>query len=64
MRSIDAHCAQPSMLHSAVPELKSMEAVVNPTGLELSTSVQSRNPGNLIFDGALMQLKSNLIFQH
>ena len=40
-----------------------MEAVVNPTGLELSISVQSRNPGNLIFDGELMQLRSSLISQ-
>ena len=63
-KSIDAHCALPSILHFAVQELKSMEEVASPTGLESNTSVQSKNPGNLIFDEEPRQLLFNLIFQH
>ena len=57
MRSIDARCAVPSMLHFAVQELNAMEEAESQIGLESNTSVQSRNLGSLIFDGEQMQLK-------
>ena len=63
MRSIDARCAVPSMLHFAVQELNAMEEAESQIGLESNTSVQSRNLGSLIFDGEQMQLKLQLIFQ-
>ena len=63
-RSIDAHCAVPSILHFVVQELKSMEEAESQIGLESNTSAQSRNLGSLTFDGEQMQLNFQLIFQH
>ena len=64
IEQILAHCALPSMLHFAVPELKSMEGVASPTGLELNTSVPSKHPGSLIYDGEQMRPSLMSTFPH
>ena len=64
MRS-DAHCAQPSMLHFVVQDLRSMAAAESQTGLVSSSSVPSRNLENPIFYGEQKPSSSLVLtFQH
>ena len=56
-KSIDARCAQPSMLHFLVQELNATEKAESQVGHESNSNEPEMNLENLIFDGEQMQRK-------